>query len=350
MHVNPKVLEHPIIDDRPVRSQDFATSLAESLSFLAALQATSPVDVVHAQYLSFTSLAAVSFAKATGARTVVSSFGRDLSIGIPSDDRIRRMALLSMSGVDHILCPNQAVRRSALELAGQAGLTPTISIVPPSLDPSVLKAIEQPSHAKSDLIISTINSCFTPEKGVECILNAFAQILKVLPNATLKIAGADDHPEQINQQRLIEVARQLQLQEKVQFVGHLSRSAVGDLLKASRLFIDARTAGNFSSVLLEAQFLGTPTLCTDVPSARALITDGVNGVLFEPDNHEDIASKAVRLLGDHAQINALRIGALTWSQHEGRKYLESNAMSAVEQVYHSLLEGAPKCGSDYRKE
>src|SRR4051794_34188561 len=77
IQVNPAILEHPIINDRPVSGHEFATSLSGSVNFLSSLHREMPLDVVHAQYLSFTSLAAASFRAATGVPVVVSSFGRD---------------------------------------------------------------------------------------------------------------------------------------------------------------------------------------------------------------------------------------------------------------------------------
>ena len=67
------------------------------------------------------------------------------------------------------------------------------------LQDGVQDIIEKDSDA---IIISSINSFFTPEKGIDDVLEAFALISKNT-NCKLYIAGQDDDEKQLNYKKII---------------------------------------------------------------------------------------------------------------------------------------------------
>jgi L-malate glycosyltransferase len=77
--IAPEILLHPVVVDRPVSDQEYLASISATLRFLMEQHAHKRLDLVHAQYASFTSYAAAVFATATGVPYLVSSFGRDLA-------------------------------------------------------------------------------------------------------------------------------------------------------------------------------------------------------------------------------------------------------------------------------
>ena len=333
--VDPAVLDHPVIDDRPISDSELARSLDASIAFLDRLHAERPVDLVHAQYLSFTSLAAVLFKRRAGCRVVLSCFGRDLTIGIPHDRRLAEMARESLAGIDLAICPNTSVEQALLAFAADCDVRLSTLVIPPSLDPEVVVQIPlESTPARPSLV--TINSCFTPEKGVDTTIAAFATVREHWPDAQLIIAGADDHPEQINRTRLNAAVRTYGLEGNVQFTGYVARRTVGSLLRACDLFVDARLIGNFSSVLLEAQFCGAATLASDLPSARHIINEGENGVLFEPGNVADLTRKMLGLLQERRYREALSRHCAAWVTREGNAYREEGAHARMAALYLEL--------------
>lgn len=341
IHIDNQILDHPIINDRDVTDEQLTHSFSKSFDFLQRLHKEERLDVIHAQYLSFTSLAAASFSAATGVPCVVSSFGRDLSIGLLEDTRLAAMAIQSLSTIGHVIVPNEAVKNSFTELLTSRSLNIPISIIPQSLDQRVLEIQPNLFKTTSRPLLATVNSCFTSEKGIDDIIRALALIKTEFPHVMLLIAGTDDHPTQANKTRLLKLCSELCLSDAVKFVGYLDRSSVGSLLAKADLFIDARTQGNFSSVLLEAQFIGAATLCSNVDAARAIISNGFNGELFDSGSWQSLAAKVLTLLSSPSLLSSLQNGTKKWCLDNGNYYLESNAVSSIENIYQSLL-GAKK--------
>lgn len=338
IYIDEHILDHPIINDRDVTDEQLMYSFSSSFDFLQKLHRESKIDIVHAQYLSFTSLAAATFSAATGVPCVVSSFGRDLNIGLVEDKRLAAMAIQSLSTIAHVIVPNEAVRKSFTELLESRTLSIPTSIIPQSFDQNVLKIQSDLYENLGSPLLATVNSCFTKEKGIDEIIRALPILKKEFPNVRLLIAGTDDHPFQVNKNRLLALCQELEVVEAVQFVGYLDRPSVGSLLAKADLFIDARKQGNFSSVLLEAQFMGVATLCSDVEAARTIITSQYNGVFFEPGNWQSLASKVITLISSPSMLSSLRNGAVEWQTTNGHFYQESNAISSIENIYQSLLE------------
>lgn len=348
VHVDGEVLEHPVIDDRPVPDWKLADSLSRSLRFLAEQDAERSIDVVHAQYLSFTSMAAASFGAATHTPVVISSFGRDLSVGLPADPRLAAMARLSLHGISHLIAPNETVREQLERVQLEAGTDVAVTIIPPPLDPRVLQEQRAPT-INGHPLLATVNSCFTPEKGIDTIIRAFASVRSRFPDAVLVVAGTDDHPAGVNRERLLELVQQLKLGGSVQFPGYLDRNAVGGLIAAADVFIDARTKGNFSSVVLEAQFIGATVVCSDVPSARIIVTNGHNGELFPPGDHQQLARQINRLLDSPQRRADLRLGCSQWCANSGAWYLEANAMRRIEEIYEGVIASAARLRDDHHR-
>ncbi|MEF9957811.1 MAG: glycosyltransferase family 4 protein [Acinetobacter sp.] len=339
IYIDEHILDHPIINDREVTDEQLMYSFSSSFDFLQKLHREKKIDVVHAQYLSFTSLAAAAFSAATGVPCVISSFGRDLSIGLVEDKRLAAMAIQSLSTIAHVIVPNETVKKSFTELLENRSLNIPITIIPQSFDQNVLKIQPDLYGNLGSPLLATVNSCFTKEKGIDEIIQALPVIRERFPHVTLLIAGADDHPLQVNKNRLLALCHELDVVDAVRFVGYLDRSSVGSLLAKADLFIDARKQGNFSSVLLEAQFMGVATLCSDVEAARTIITSQYNGEFFEPGNWQSLATKVITLISSPSKLVSLRSGAVDWRMTHGNFYLENNAMSSIESIYHSLAEG-----------
>jgi glycosyltransferase involved in cell wall biosynthesis len=48
--------------------------------------------------------------------------------------------------------------------------------------------------------------------------------------------------------------------------------------------------------LLEAEAVGRPFIATNVPSCRVVVSDGVNGLLYQPKNAKNLAQKMAYML------------------------------------------------------
>jgi glycosyltransferase involved in cell wall biosynthesis len=130
----------------------------------------------------------------------------------------------------------------------------------------------------------------SPEKGVDILLNAWKRVPYSIP---LKIVG--DGP-------LAERVRQATAEyPHVEWLGHVSRSAVFELMKeASLLVFPSIWYENMSLSILEAFATGLPVLATNHGSMASMIRHGETGWLFEPGNHEAL-SEAVHTLWNNPE-------------------------------------------------
>jgi glycosyltransferase involved in cell wall biosynthesis len=81
---------------------------------------------------------------------------------------------------------------------------------------------------------------------------------------------------------------------------------VAALDAASVLILPSRSEG-MGRVVIEAQLRGRPVLGSNVGGIPDLVTDGVDGVLFEPDRAAIAA--ALRVLDDHDELTRLAANA-----------------------------------------
>lgn len=88
-----------------------------------------------------------------------------------------------------------------------------------------------------------------------------------------------------------------------------------ELASAHAALMFSRTEG-LSLSALEAQMMGVPLVCSDIPGFRTLVSHGVNGYLVDP---ADTAATA-RVL---ASLAADRSTWLVMSQHARQRYAAS---------------------------
>ncbi len=170
-------------------------------------------------------------------------------------------------------------------------------------------------------------------KHVDWLIQAFAEVLKEVPSAKLKVVGGG--PERGNLEVLV---KKLGLQAHVTFTGTTpTYEAVTRYYKESEIFVLPSTVEGEAIVLKEAMAACLPLMAMNVPGSGvlSLMPGGKNGFLLEPGRPELIAEKLVHLL----QNEKLRkeMGAA------GRKFVEKYDWDVIAertlQVYQKAIEG-----------
>jgi glycosyltransferase involved in cell wall biosynthesis len=136
------------------------------------------------------------------------------------------------------------------------------------------------------------------QKGFDVAINAIARLRGEHPDATLVIAG-----EGRERTRLSELVSQLGLESSVVFLGE--RSDVPELMREVDVLVHPARWEGFGLVLLEAMRAGLPIVATRVAAIPEVISDGVTGVLVQPDDPDELARVLAELLGDPARRAAL---------------------------------------------
>ncbi len=125
-----------------------------------------------------------------------------------------------------------------------------------------------------------------PEKGVDILLAAWADLLREIPRAGLVVLG--DGPEHDSLTRLAG--------ERVRFVGPVDD--VAPYLQAADIFVLPSLTEGLSNSLLEAMASGLAVVATSVGGARDIIIQEQNGFIAEPGKAQNLLHAILVLCRD----------------------------------------------------
>jgi glycosyltransferase involved in cell wall biosynthesis len=131
-----------------------------------------------------------------------------------------------------------------------------------------------------------------PEKALDTLMAAFAQVTRVQPEAMLLLVG--DGPLR---PALAAQAAGLGLRN-VRFVGRVEPAEVHYWLRIADVFTLVSPSEGFACALAEAMSAGLPAVVSDIPANSQLVDDGQQGLLAPVGDEEAIATAILRLLGD----------------------------------------------------
>jgi glycosyltransferase involved in cell wall biosynthesis len=132
-----------------------------------------------------------------------------------------------------------------------------------------------------------------PWKEFPTLIMAFTELSKTYKDAKLFII--DEGPEK---RALMELTRELGIEEKVTFIGKVPQQELHKRIKAADCFVLASSYEGFSHVLLEALSLGTPVISSTAGGNPELIEDGKDGLLVTTKNKEELEAALLKLCGD----------------------------------------------------
>ncbi len=335
--VKKNLLSHPIVDDRIIDNMQYFKMGSDILEALIEINKEwGKIDIINAHYASINSYAAVLFGEFVKTSIIVSSFGRDINIGYDSCDLMKKMIEYSYKKADKIIVPDLMIKKKILKSFSSINAD-KIENCPMPVDEKIYLKGTLIKCKSDNIIISTINSCFKSDKGIDCIILAFSKVVKKFPKCKLFIAGQDDNEEKNNYLRLKKLIEQLHMEKKVFFTNFLSRINVGRLLDITDIFIDARINGNFSSVLIEAEFKHKPIIASNNEMSKRIIEDGKNGVLFKNGNVNDLEQKIVKLLVNTKWKERLIDGTKLWCANEGKEYEVDICMKKMIEIFKKIV-------------
>jgi glycosyltransferase involved in cell wall biosynthesis len=138
------------------------------------------------------------------------------------------------------------------------------------------------------LTVSTLH----PHKGLDALLEAFAQFRRAQPGFRLTIAGLRGfHTEALEKLRA-----DLGLTGTVEFTGWIPRAQLYDLYRRAWAFLYPSTFEGFGMPVVEALAAGIPTACSSIAPLSDIV--GEAALRFEPGNVESICAAMARLVAD----------------------------------------------------
>jgi glycosyltransferase involved in cell wall biosynthesis len=145
------------------------------------------------------------------------------------------------------------------------------------------------------LTVSTLH----PHKGLDTMLEAFAEFRRVRPEFRLAIAGLRGfHTEALGRRRA-----QLGLDDAVEFTGWIPRADLYDLFTRAWAFLYPSTFEGFGMPILEALAAGIPTGCSNIEPLSSLA--GEAALQFDPHDTAALRDALLRLVSDDALRDSL---------------------------------------------
>jgi glycosyltransferase involved in cell wall biosynthesis len=160
-------------------------------------------------------------------------------------------------------------------------------------------------------------------KLIGTLLMATKEIGESIPGLSVQIVGGGSMLEEHKAQ-----AVQLGVQNIVQF--HGSQPQPERFVAAADVFVLPSKYESFGLVILEAFRSSVPVITTNIQGPKELVSDGINGLLFEPGDHKHLAGLIVKLYGS-GELRE-RLGKAGYDSYKG-KYDIHTYSANIEALY-----------------
>ena len=202
---------------------------------------------------------------------------------------LRLLERATLRGAKVLWTTSPSARRA---ISGAAGIPEsTIRVVPIPIDAERFTPLaddewEQGLEAPE---IAFVGRADDPRKNIGLLLDGFALLRSQLPKAKLRLIGAP--PAGL-------------LPPGVEAVGAVA--SVAETLRRASLFMLPSLQEGFGIVVAEALASGVPVLVTPCGGPEELVRDSQGGEVLSAFDAEELAERAVSLLGDTARLREMR--------------------------------------------
>ena len=148
--------------------------------------------------------------------------------------------------------------------------------------------------------ILSISTLF-PYKNMDMLLQAYSILKQKGFKQKLVIGGRDPDGKQLDILRSI--AKELNIEADVNFLGLVPYNKVPALYKNAELFLFLSSVETFGLPVLEAMVSGVPVIASDKMSIPEVVNDA--GILVNPDNTKEIADKMEYVLSSQEIKNKM---------------------------------------------
>jgi glycosyltransferase involved in cell wall biosynthesis len=157
--------------------------------------------------------------------------------------------------------------------------------------PNPLPMMPEVASPRTEKVVASVGR-LSHQKGIDMLLDAWAETAPQVPGWRLKIYGAGELEQPLKKQ-----CTELGLDDSVEWAGQTDD--VPGALRASSVFVQSSRGEGFPLALLEAMACGLPCAAFDcAPGVHEIIDDGVDGLLARPGNTSELARQLVRLMND----------------------------------------------------
>ncbi|NEO56447.1 MAG: glycosyltransferase family 1 protein [Okeania sp. SIO3B5] len=144
--------------------------------------------------------------------------------------------------------------------------------------------------------------------GAEKEIDRIKPILEAIPNACLALVGDGPNRESLEQHFA---------DTPTHFVGYLRGQELASAYASADAFVFPSRTETLGLVLLEAMAAGTPVVAANSGGIPDIVTDGINGYLFDPADEKGAIKATQNLLAHSEERETLRQNARTEAERWG---------------------------------
>lgn len=162
-------------------------------------------------------------------------------------------------------------------------------------------------------------------KGLDVLLYALSDIIKVYPKAKLLVVGSGPLNNYYRK-----LAGKLDISDAIIFAGPVSNDVLPGYYTSATVFV-APTVGReaMGIVLVEAMACGRPVIASHITGYREIIADGINGILAPPGDSKLLARAVIALLDSES----FRMNLAYHARRRAEDFDWEKIARKIEQVY-----------------
>ena len=216
------------------------------------------------------------------------------------------------------------------------GLSRRIVVIPNGVDPSIFhsnvdgQTIRTKLGTNNEFIIGFLGR-LCGRKNIKTLIRAFSDVVKVYSDVKLAIGGSGD-PGYVNQ--LVDLARQHNISHKIVFLGYIPDEDVPRFYAACDMIVVPSFQESFGITILEGMASKKPIAAANAGGIVEFVKDGVNGVLFNPKNHVELANAILKVKDDEKFARTISSRARKMAE---TKYSWNSVAHRIIKVYDKMI-------------
>jgi glycosyltransferase involved in cell wall biosynthesis len=330
-------LDYQVITDSYPSSVELSDCLTQ---LVEAAVSVNDADVIHAIYGTFTGAAAVIAGALNETPVALQTFGRDVTLGASADDRYRRLMNIAYGRADLVIASDTTIadvvaRDYSVDLS-------RLRVLPPGLNFSkvrqIARGVQLPTRSQARIL--TVQSSFNQAKGLGILVHAFSLLRDRLPDAELVVVGHDDTPGARIDLAIRELARELKVDDRINFTGHMDHDDVARTMAGCDVLVDPRIINSFSTCVYEAMTVGVPVVASDIPCNHDALGGGSRGELVSVGDAADMARGIESVLISPARADALRRAGEAHVAEAEQEFGSDVVAENLLEMYRMLLSGS----------
>lgn len=168
-----------------------------------------------------------------------------------------------------------------------------------------------------------------PEKSLDVLVYAFADVLKKVPNAHLVVVG-----DGTAKPKLEAIAKEEGISEHTRFTGRIVGDDLPQAYRTATLFAITSKTETQSIVVMEAMASGLPVVAVKAGAIPELVKHGKNGYIYEADDQESVARGMANILSRPE----LREKMSEDAAKRIKKHDISYTLTQIEEIYNIVLD------------